>query len=114
MLEYHNSVEKILMGCRRTDPGMEKASTFSKSDNGYPSFIRVFPLLDWDNQMIWSFIFDHSLDFPSLYCAGFSSIGTRANTSINPKLLTVNGLLPAWELKSDDNDRAGRDGFNKL
>ena len=108
VLESHKSVDTILMGCRRTDPGMASSSYNSKSDNGYPRFTRIFPLLDWNNSMIWSFIFENSLKFPTLYHSGYSSIGTKSNTKINPKLITGDTILPAWELTSDESDRFGR------
>lgn len=106
-LERYSMKNIILMGCRRTDPGMSRCTIYSDSDNGYPPFKRVFPLLDWDNKTIWDLILKANVEIPSLYSAGNSSLGTMSDTIANPKLINGNTALPAW-LLLDEFERLGR------
>ena len=44
------------MGNRRTDPWSDKLETICKSSEGWPQFMRVFPILDWDYHDVWNYL----------------------------------------------------------
>ncbi|KHN97633.1 Rossmann-like alpha/beta/alpha sandwich fold protein [Metarhizium album ARSEF 1941] len=129
------AVKAIFMGSRRTDPFCEFLSEFSPTDNGWPEFMRVNPILDWHYTDIWTvsypsavttsppkhkpdllpinqFILRLEIPFCTLYQQGFSSLGGVKNTRPNPAL-AVNSegtkFRPAYELTRDDEERLGRD-----
>ena len=47
-------VEAIFVGTRRTDPHGAKLSAFNMTDRGWPSFMRIHPVLDWKYREIWA------------------------------------------------------------
>mmetsp|Transcript_31311 Transcript_31311/g.38743 ORF Transcript_31311/g.38743 Transcript_31311/m.38743 type:complete len:150 (+) Transcript_31311:201-650(+) len=49
-------VKAIIMGNRRTDPWSENLQPLTESSEGWPAFMRVFPILDWDYCSIWKFL----------------------------------------------------------
>lgn len=53
-LEEHKKVKAILVGTRRTDPHGEKLTHFDMTDKGWPSFMRVHPVIDWHYAEIWA------------------------------------------------------------
>lgn len=40
-------VKAIFVGTRRTDPHGEKLTHFDPTDSGWPSFMRIHPVIDW-------------------------------------------------------------------
>ncbi|KAM0438739.1 hypothetical protein ACHAPT_001497 [Fusarium lateritium] len=46
-LEERPSIKAIFVGTRRTDPHGEKLTHFDPTDAGWPSFMRVHPVIDW-------------------------------------------------------------------
>lgn len=100
----HPNISAIFIGTRRVDlrPGNE-VSAFSPTDNGWPEYVRVNPILQWSYRQVWDFIKDLELPYCSLYDQGYSSVGSRSNTKKNASLLRFdeNGRsyhLPAWSL----------------
>jgi FAD synthetase len=57
----------ILMGMRRTDPGCKEAGFFDPSSSSWPPFMRVFPIINWNYQDIWTFLIHFKLKYCSLY-----------------------------------------------
>lgn len=53
-LEEKKDVKAILVGTRRTDPHGEKLTHFDLTDGGWPSFMRVHPVIDWHYAEIWA------------------------------------------------------------
>jgi len=53
-LEEHNNVKAILVGTRRTDPHGQSLTHFDETDQGWPSFMRVHPVIDWHYAEIWA------------------------------------------------------------
>lgn len=47
------TVKAIFMGTRRTDPHSEFLTHFSPTDEDWPQFMRVNPVLDWHYTEIW-------------------------------------------------------------
>ena len=75
------------MGNRRTDPWSQNLQAFTESSEGWPRFMRIFPILDWDYCSIWNYLRKLELPYCSLYDEGFTSIGERHNSRPNPRLM---------------------------
>jgi FAD synthetase len=56
-LEEHKNVKAILVGTRRTDPHGHLLTHFDLTDHGWPSFMRVHPVIDWHYAEIWAVSF---------------------------------------------------------
>mmetsp|Transcript_26034 Transcript_26034/g.46178 ORF Transcript_26034/g.46178 Transcript_26034/m.46178 type:complete len:207 (+) Transcript_26034:3852-4472(+) len=96
-------VSTVLMGVRRTDPSQPK-SYFEMSSEGWPVFMRVYPVLEWTYKDIWYFLKHLELPYCSLYDHGFTSLGAKSRTRPNPLLFG----RPAWELADEATEREGR------
>jgi FAD synthetase len=110
--QSEKGLEYIMMGTRATDLS-RPLSVFQKTDQGWPQFTRVNPLLNWSYSQIWAFLRDLEVPYCSLYDKGYTSLGSRSNTRLNPKLevRTPHGdvtYLPAYMLKDCDQERSGR------
>ena len=103
-------VKAIIMGNRRTDPWSESLQPFTESSEGWPRFMRVFPILDWDYYSIWQFLRLLELPYCSLYDEGFTSIGEKHNSQRNPGLQVgdSNEYKPAYELTDGNLERLSR------
>jgi len=100
----------VVMGQRRGDPWMDKVDAFSPSDKGWPAFMRVNPIIDWNYSHIWVFLRTFGLPYCELYDQGFTSLGSVASTQKNPSLLRPDGsYAPAYALSDWSLERAGRD-----
>lgn len=66
-----------------------------ETDNGWPEFIRVHPILHWSYTNIWDYIKKHNLDYCSLYDRGYTSLGDSENTMPNERLRKVDGTFKA-------------------
>uniref|UniRef100_A0A0B7JYS8 FAD synthase n=1 Tax=Bionectria ochroleuca TaxID=29856 RepID=A0A0B7JYS8_BIOOC len=104
-------IEAIFVGTRRTDPFAEKLQHFDPTDAGWPSFMRVHPVIDWHLVEIWTFIRHLNIPYCELYDQGYTSLGGRLNTHPNPLLKKEGeaGFRPAYELVDDNVERLGRD-----
>jgi FAD synthetase len=47
-------VKAVLVGTRRSDPHGASLSHFDDTDHGWPSFMRVHPVIDWHYVDIWT------------------------------------------------------------
>mmetsp|Transcript_69634 Transcript_69634/g.123269 ORF Transcript_69634/g.123269 Transcript_69634/m.123269 type:complete len:564 (+) Transcript_69634:83-1774(+) len=100
----------VVMGQRRGDPWMDKVDAFSPSDNNWPAFMRMNPIIDWNYSYIWVFLRTFGLPYCDLYDQGYTSLGSVASTKQNPSLLRPDGsFAPAYELSDWSMERAGRD-----
>lgn len=124
------SVKAILVGTRRTDPHGANLKHFDPTDQGWPTFVRVHPVIDWHYVDIWTFIRYLNIPYCCLYDMGYTSLGGTTDTHPNPALArqpstqqvpqlkdsvaSTNGapkvkFLPAWKLEDDYEERLGRD-----
>lgn len=108
LMDMH-SVKAIIMGNRLTDPYSANLNSIEPSSPGWPQFIRVFPILNWDYSTIWQFLRTFNLPYCSLYDQGFTSLGEVHNSQPNPMLALVDGKFrPAYELEDDSHERLSR------
>ena len=56
-LKDHTEVKAIFVGTRRTDPHGGSLGPFNPTDRGWPSFMRIHPVIDWHYQEIWGVSF---------------------------------------------------------
>lgn len=52
-LEDEPRVKAIFVGTRRTDPHGQLLTHFDPTDQGWPAFMRVHPVIDWHYVEIW-------------------------------------------------------------
>lgn len=131
-------MKAILVGTRRTDPHGGNLTHFDETDRGWPSFMRVHPVIDWHYAEIWTVClgasnaspraselilppqFIRHLDIPycPLYDKGYTSLGGTTDTHPNPALRRKTNAVdtegeikyrPAYELIEDEEERLGRD-----
>lgn len=103
--------EAILVGIRRNDPYAENLTHFNPTDEGWPSFMRVHPIIDWTYQNIWDFLLVLGIPYCELYDRGYTSLGGMDNTTPNPELRNTessSGYSPAYFLKDEHHERCGR------
>lgn len=127
-LEEHKEVKAIFVGTRRTDPHGGSLKHFDPTDRGWPSFMRIHPVIDWHYREIWAvssmlflgvvpanrrnaqFIRHLQIPYCSLYDKGYTSLGGTNDTLPNPKLAqNSKDFKPAYELIDDEEERLGRD-----
>lgn len=107
----HSTLDYILMGTRRSDaPYYKSMRPFAPTDSGWPSFIRVNPILDWTYSDVWCFIRLLKLPYCELYDRGYTSIDHANNTTPNRTLFdsTRGTYLPAYFLPNDNHERTSR------
>jgi 3'-phosphoadenosine 5'-phosphosulfate sulfotransferase (PAPS reductase)/FAD synthetase len=107
-LELNPQVKAIFVGVRRTDPYCEDLSGLDPTDNGWPSFVRIHPILDWRYSDIWDYLRTRNVPYCRLYDLGWTSIGDRDRTTPNPSLKNGNEFKPAYCLEDESQERAGR------
>jgi FAD synthetase len=119
------SVKAIFVGTRRTDPHGADLTHFDRTDHGWPDFMRIHPVIDWQYVDIWtvsipSFIamvilflitdtlgdqFIRHLNIPycPLYDMGYTSLGGTTDTHRNPALrrksISQPGGAPQFEFR---------------
>jgi len=117
-LKDHTKVKAIFVGTRRTDPHGAALKYFDPTDRGWPSFMRLHPVIDWHYAEIWTFIRHLDIPYCSLYDLGYTSLGGTTDTHPNPALKRLQESAktsgdieyrPAYELVEDEEERLGRD-----
>jgi FAD synthetase len=109
-------LKAVLMGTRHTDPCSERlqlVQAFSPTDEGWPEYMRVNPMLGWTHADLWAFMRRLSLPYCPLYDRGYTSLGSMENTHPNPGLRVIDsrGVVsyrPAHTLSEGQDERAGR------
>lgn len=108
----HPKMDAILMGTRRSDISYQLGH-FERTDEDWPQFMRVNPILDWSYRHVWDYLVKLQVPYCKLYDHGYTSIGSTKNTQLNPRLkrLDQNGhtfYLPAFSLEDPSDERFGR------
>ncbi|KAJ1971728.1 FAD1 flavin adenine dinucleotide synthetase [Dimargaris xerosporica] len=103
----------ILVGTRRDDPHGAHMPVFAPTDPGWPSFVRVNPVINWSFNDVWAFLRRFDVPYCALYDQGFTSLGDRTTTLPNQLLAnprSPTGYDPAWTLTDCSYERQGRAG----
>jgi len=106
-------LKAISVGVRSTDPYSEHLQPFTPTDKGWPDFMRILPILNWDYNDIWNFLLRLNVPYCCLYEQGYTSLGGTNNTIKNPALkIETDGdeekYEPAYKLKNSSLERMGR------
>ncbi|KAG6875684.1 hypothetical protein C0992_002836 [Termitomyces sp. T32_za158] len=80
-------ITAILIGTRRSDPHGAKLSHRNMTDEGWPPFERINPIINWSYSQVWTFLRQLRIPYCSLYDEGYTSLGSTFNTFPNPALL---------------------------
>ncbi|KII65651.1 FAD synthase [Thelohanellus kitauei] len=97
-----------IMGTRLSDG--KKLESIQKTDDDWPYFLRIHPLLDFTYEDIWSYIYRYDVPFCQLYNQGYTSLGPKSITKKNENL-RIDGTevyKSACELKDADSERKFR------
>ena len=100
-----------LMGTRRNDGRyFLNFNNFQITDDGWPQFMRVCPILDWTYHEIWYFIKRFNIPYCKLYDEGYTSIDNADNTTENQMLYDeeLRKYNPAYMLNDGNDERTGR------
>ena len=108
LLSYPN-IKAIMIGVRRSDPHCEHLQELEQTDNGWPVFMRLHPILEWSYADVWQYIRSRGIPYCPLYDRGYTSIGPVSLTVPNPHLKALgNSYEPAHKLADESLERAGR------
>jgi len=64
----------------RADQNKNRQS-FSIEEKGNNDILRYHPMLNWDNKVVWKYIYDHDLPHHPLDALGYTSVGCEPCTS---------------------------------
>lgn len=125
-LEIEPKIKAIIAGVRRTDPYAStlKLEQVTDKEKGWPEFIRINPVLEWNTAEVWCFVrwlhlttqdMENHITYCPLYDMGYTSLGGKYNTAKNPLLLIHDSQYKAaWEVVDDDIERLGRNQKGKV
>ncbi|KAI1473764.1 hypothetical protein K445DRAFT_323498 [Daldinia sp. EC12] len=118
-LRERPEVKAVFVGTRRTDPHGAALTFFDETDDDWPRFMRIHPVIDWHYREVWGFIRALNIPYCPLYDMGYTSLGGTDDTHPNPALKEdskgssskADGqqFRPAYELTEDREERLGRD-----
>jgi len=112
--ETNPNIKAVIMGTRRHDPYSSQLKSFTMTDVSWPSYMRVFPILDWSYAEVWEFLRTFNLPYCKLYDDGYTSLGDPKNTQKNKSLLLDDGRYsPAYLLQEEALEREGRNKWKK-
>jgi FAD synthetase len=98
------------MGCREVDfKENDKHQNIEITDEGWPSIIRVYHILDWTHEEVWLYHKIYNLEYCSLYDEGYTSLGDKTKTIKNKELLQDDGrYMKAKDVNFDIKERNSR------
>jgi len=83
----HPKIQAILMGVRRSDGAWYRhLKSFQETDDGWPGYMRINPILDWSYAQVWQYLVAERVDYCALYDQGFTSLGGKSRCGKNPEL----------------------------
>ena len=93
ILKNEYFLEAVFLGTRRTDPYSTTLEPFAPSTtgSGWPSFMRVLPILDFNYSKIWDFFSHFEVQFCKLYSYGYTYLGNKDDSIPNPFLMRIDG-----------------------
>lgn len=109
----HPEIKAVFMGTRACDPFAHELKPVQKTDQGWPEFYRISPLIGWNYHQVWKFLRDLWLPYCMLYDQGYTSLGGEHNTIKNPALEYTDAFgrkryKPAYLLEDGNLERNGR------
>jgi len=108
-LEQHKPIQAVLVGTRRNDPHAKDLQHFQHTDHGWPPFMRIHPIINWQYSEIWQFLRFFQIPYCPLYDQGYTSLNSTTDTIPNPSLQLQDGsYLAAYLLKDQAEERLGR------
>jgi len=69
-LQKHPEIKAVVAGTRLSDPFSSHLQVFNPTDNGWPEFMRINPILDWDYCHVWEIMKAYSIPYCCLYDQG--------------------------------------------
>ena len=103
------TVQGIFLGTRKGDPNAVDQQIFSPSSVGWPTFMRINPIMDWSYHDVWEFLTLCELPYCPLYDQGYTSLGSVETTFPNMALARPDGnFSPAHMLQDPKLERSGR------
>lgn len=103
----YSDINHMFMGMRRTDsPFAKNLTQISQTTPPYPQLTLINPILDWNITSVWYFLLKNSIQYCSLYDAGYTSLGNKNKTVKNQKLLVE---IPEGESNLLDESFDGND-----
>ncbi|XP_057478665.1 uncharacterized protein LOC130766007 isoform X3 [Actinidia eriantha] len=97
-------IRAIFLGVRIGDPTAVGQEQFSPSSPGWPSFMRVNPILDWSYRDVWVFLLTCKVPYCSLYDQGFGSIEDQLGPSLCRKLSSIGWTVSQIAVVRNDID----------
>lgn len=105
----NNQIRAVVLGTRRGDPNAPGQGIFCPSSDGWPPFMRINPILDWNYHDVWAFLRFLEVPYCRLYDMGYTSVGGTNNTHPNNALLKEDGTFaPAYLLADSRLERSCR------
>lgn len=108
LVNFGLHIDAVIVGSRKLDVSYP-LSAIMATNNDWPSFFRVHPLLEWDVENVWTFILKNKISYCRLYNEGYTSIGLKTDTRKNLLLLNPDGTYrPSYALLDRSKERHGR------
>ncbi|CDH12639.1 related to FAD synthase [Zygosaccharomyces bailii ISA1307] len=100
-LTDHPETKAIVIGIRHTDPFAQHLKPIQRTDDGWPDFLRLQPILHWKLAQVWSFLLYSGEPICGIYSVGFTSLGDISHTLPNSHLRISNSssLRFQWEIE---------------
>jgi FAD synthetase len=106
----------VVIGTRIGDPYTDESTPSfqpSSTDNGWPNFMRINPIIKWTYKQVWYFLRGCKLPYCKLYDEGYTSLGNITNTMKNEALKQIDDdgnitYAPAYMLQDDTLERNTR------